>query len=96
MAEEKKTAAPAAAPAKAVEAVKKDDVKLGFSKRLSKWFREMKSELKKVVWPTKKEVGNNTLVSLFMVVVSAICLWGFDQLAQMAVKALFTLAGVSN
>jgi preprotein translocase subunit SecE len=92
MAEEKK-AAQAAAPAKAVEAVKRDDAKPGFFKRVGKWFREMKSELKKVVWPTGKEIGNNTLVSLFMVVVSALFLWGFDQLAQMAVKALLLLAG---
>ena len=26
------------------------------------WFREMKSELKKVVWPSKKQVINNTLI----------------------------------
>jgi preprotein translocase subunit SecE len=92
MAEEKK-AAQAAVPAKAVEAVKKDDAKPGFFKRVGKWFREMRSELKKVVWPTGKDLTNNTLVTLFMTVVSAILLWGFDQLAQMAVKALLLLAG---
>ncbi|HNX99827.1 MAG TPA: preprotein translocase subunit SecE [Oscillospiraceae bacterium] len=89
MAEEKKTTV----PAKAVEAVKKDDAKPGFFKRVGKWFREMRSELKKVVWPTTHDVTNNTLVSLFMVVVSALFLWGFDELAQMAVKALLMLAG---
>ena len=73
MAEEKKTTV----PAKAVEAVKKDDAKPGFFKRVGKWFREMRSELKKVVWPTTHDVTNNTLVSLFMVVVSALFLWGF-------------------
>jgi preprotein translocase subunit SecE len=87
MAEEKK-AVQANAPAKAVEAVKKDDVKPGFFKRVGKWFREMKSELKKVVWPTKKEVGNNTLVTLFMIVISALFLWGFDALAQGGVQLL--------
>jgi preprotein translocase subunit SecE len=89
MAEEKKTAV----PAKAVEAVKKDDAKPGFFKRVGKWFRDMRSELKKVVWPTGKDLTNNTLVTLFMTVVSAILLWGFDELAQMAVKALIALAG---
>ena len=44
MAEEKKTNS---APAKPVTAVKKDDTKPGFFKRVGKWFREMKSELKK-------------------------------------------------
>ena len=87
--EEKKPVAPQTKGA----AVKRTDKKLGFFKRVAKWFREMKSELKKVVWPTGKEIGNNTLVSLFMVVVSALFLWGFDQLAQMALKALLLLAG---
>lgn len=89
MAEEKKSAA----PAKAVEAVKKDDVKLGFFKRVGKWFRDMRSELKKVVWPTTKDVTNNTLVTIAMTLVSALFIWGFDELAQMAVKALIALAG---
>ncbi len=37
------------------EAVKKVDKKLPFFKRIGKWFRDMKSELKKVVWPTPKQ-----------------------------------------
>ena len=79
MAEEKKTNA---APAKAVTAVKKDDTKPGFFKRAAKWFREMKSELKKVVWPTRKDLFNNTLVSVVVMLASAIVLWGFDWLAS--------------
>ena len=90
MAEEKKTNA---APAKAVTAVKKDDTKPGFFKRAAKWFREMKSELKKVVWPTSKQVGKNTLVALVMMALSAIVLGGFDWLAGAAVNALITLVG---
>ena len=90
MAEEKKAAV---APAKAVTAVKKDDVKPGFFKRVGKWFRDMKSELKKVIWPTPKSLTNNVLISLGMMVASAVVIWGFDELAQMLVKALFTLVG---
>ena len=90
MAEEKKVNS---APAKAVTAVKKDDTRPGFFKRIGKWFREMKSELKKVIWPTRKTLTNNTLVALGMMVISAVLVWGFDELAQMLVRALFTLAG---
>lgn len=90
MAEEKKVSA---APSKAVTAVKKDDVKPGFFKRIGKWFREMRSELKKVIWPTPKTLTKNTLISLGMMLASAIVIWGFDELAQMLVKALFTLVG---
>ena len=90
MAEEKKMNA---APAKAVTAVKKDDTKPGFFKRVAKWFREMKSELKKVVWPTGKQLFNNTLVSVVVMIVSAIVLWGFDMLASGLVHALINIAG---
>ncbi|MBO5556594.1 MAG: preprotein translocase subunit SecE [Oscillospiraceae bacterium] len=90
MAEEKKTNA---APAKAVTAVKKEETKPGFFKRVAKWFREMKSELKKVIWPTPKTLLNNTLISVGMMLASAVVLWGFDELAQMLVRALFTLVG---
>ena len=90
MAEEKKTTA---APAKAVTAVKKDDTKPGFFKRVAKWFREMKSELKKVIWPTGKQLFNNTLVSVVVMVASAVVLWGFDMLASGLVQALIKLAG---
>ena len=90
MAEEKKTNA---APAKAAVAVKKDETKPNVFQRVSKWFREMKSELKKVVWPTGQQLFNNTLVSVVVMVASAIVLWGFDKLASGLVHALINIAG---
>ena len=90
MAEEKKVST---APAKAVTAVKKDDTKPGFFQRVRKWFREMKSELKKVIWPTPTVLAKNTGISVAVMLVSAVVLWGFDELAQMLVRALFTLVG---
>ena len=44
----------------------------------SKWFREMRSELKKVVWPTKSQMINNTLIVLACVLVVGIFIWVFD------------------
>ena len=90
MAEEKKTNA---APVKAVTAVKKDDTKPGFFKRVGKWFREMRSELKKVVWPTRKQLINNTIVSVVVMLVSALGVWGFDQIARLLVQGLLGLKG---
>ena len=84
MAEEKK-----AAPAKA--AVKKTTEKLKFFQRVKKWFRDMKSELKKVVWPTPKQTAKNTFVALVVIVVCAIVLWGFDSVADATVKALINI-----
>ena len=90
MAEEKKSNA---APSKAVTAVKKEDVKLSFFQKAGKWFREMKSELKKVIWPTPKALRNNTLIAIGMMMVSAVVIWVFDLIATGAVNGLFSLVG---
>ena len=75
-------------------AVKKEDVKkLGFFKRVKKWFREMRSELKKVIWPTPKQTAKNTGVALVVMAISAVVIWGFDEIAQMIVKAVISIAG---
>ena len=60
---------------------------------LARWFREMKSELKKVVWPTKSQVLNNCIIVFVVVIVSAVVIWGFDQLAMYCVDALTSLGG---
>lgn len=74
-------------------AVKKVDTKLPFFKRVGKWFRDMKSELKKVVWPTPKQLANNTGVSLVVMAGSAVILWAFDTLADQGVQLLLKLGG---
>ena len=74
-------------------AVKKEDVKkLSFFKKVAKWWREMKSELKKVIWPTPKQTLNNTIAALVVMAISAIVIWGFDKIAQMIVKAVVSIA----
>ena len=61
--------------------------------RFAKWFREMRSELKKVVWPTPKQIVNNTLVSLSVMAASAIAVWALDFAAGQIFQAIRTLAG---
>ena len=73
--------------------VKAADKKPGFSARLSKWVRELKSELKKVQWPSKKQTVNNTLVVIACVLIVGVCIWVFDALALAVVNALLHLAG---
>ena len=92
MAEEKKNNVPAKAEHTAVKKVENPQ-KLGLFKRIKKWFREMKSELKKVVWPTAKQITNNSLVVLVVIFVSAVVLWGFDKLATGFVQVLSALFG---
>ncbi len=60
-------------------------------KRISKWFREMRAELKKVVWPTKKQVLQNTIVVLISVLVVGVCIWIFDAISNLVVQWLIGL-----
>ena len=60
------------------------------SNRIAKWFREMRSELKKVVWPTPKQIVNNTLVSLTVMACSAIAIWALDLAAGQIFEAIRT------
>ena len=53
-----------------------------------KWFREMKSELKKVVWPDGKTTMKNTATVLLGSLGVGVCIWLFDAVAVLAVKTL--------
>ena len=37
--------------------------------KIVKFFKEVKSEMKKVVWPSKKQIVNNTLIVIAAVVI---------------------------
>lgn len=52
------------------------------------WFREMKSELKKVIWPDKKTVMKNTGTVLLCSLLIGACIWVFDFVAVSAVQML--------
>ena len=56
------------------------------------WFREMKSELKKVVWPNKKSVLKNTGTVLLCSLVIGACIWIFDFAAISVVEMILKLA----
>ncbi len=57
------------------------------------WFREMKSELKKVVWPNKQTVMKNTGTVLLCSLVIGACIWIFDFVAVSAVDMILSVFG---
>lgn len=85
MAENKKTAKAETKPAKKAQAKKPN--------KAAKYFRDLKSEFKKVVWPSKKSVVNNTGVVLAAMVISGLAVWGLDSAFAYLLKGLFSLAG---
>ena len=70
------------------ETNKKPNFFVRTGKRLAKWFRAMKSELKKVVWPSGKQLLNNTLVVLVSVLIVGIIVCLFDLLAGFGIDLL--------
>jgi preprotein translocase subunit SecE len=57
-------------------AEQKEKVKLG--ERLSKFFKEIRMEMKKVIWPTKQQLINNTLVVFAACLAVGIVVWVAD------------------
>ena len=58
---------------------------------ICRYFRELRSELNKVVWPTPQQVLKNTLIVLACVVVVGVFIWLFDVVGDMIIKALISL-----
>ena len=61
------------------------------SKDRGKWFREMRSELKKVVWPDGKTTAKNTGTVLLCSLIVGAAIWIFDAVAVLAVDTLIGL-----
>ena len=64
--------------------------KPGLFARIGKWFRELKSECRKIVWPTREQTVNNTLVVLASVVIIGIFIWVLDIVFGLGIKTLLT------
>lgn len=58
------------------ETAKKD----GFFARILKYFRATKSEFKKVVWPTRSQLINNTCIVIMALAVVGLIIFGLDSL----------------
>ncbi len=91
MAENEKVGQDAQSASSKTDKVKKDkksEKKPGIFSRIRRWLHELRVELKKVVWPTKKQTINNTLVVIACVVFVGIFIWIFDVVANALIQAL--------
>ena len=57
--------------------------------KLRKWFKDLKIEFKKVVWPTKKTVVNNTSVVVGVIVASAALVGVIDQFFYFVLRLIY-------
>ena len=58
------------------EKVKKENI----FRRIGKFFKSTKSEFKKVTWPTKKQLLNNTMIVIVALVLIGLVIAGLDVL----------------
>ena len=54
-------------------------------------FKDTKAELKKVVWPTKKQIINNTLWVLVLVIMVSAVVLGIDLVLEVADTKIWDL-----
>ena len=73
------------------ERIEKKNGKPGIFSRIKKSFSDMKGEMKKVVWPSKKQIVNNTGVVLAAVAVSGVFIWALDAVLSLAIRMFFSL-----
>lgn len=52
--------------------------KKGFLRRIIQYFKEVRSELKKVTWPNRKELTQYTTVVFVSVFIVAVVIWIVD------------------
>ena len=57
------------------------------------FFKGVKSELKKVVWPTKSQLINITIMVVLLVVALSVIVLGFDMILEFADAKLWNMIG---
>ena len=71
-------------PAKASMAAKTE--KKPKTYKIKKYIKDLRAEFKKVIWPTKKQVTNNTGVVLITMAVAGVFIWGLDTIFSQLLK----------
>lgn len=61
-----------------IEVAESKGAKLTIPKRIVRFFRDYKSEVKKIVWPGYKEVIKNTVIVLIMCLIIGLLIWAVD------------------
>lgn len=61
-----------------VEVMESNGARLTIAKRIKRFFKDYKSEIKKIVWPSRKTVTKNVLVVLAMCVFVGAFIWVLD------------------
>lgn len=58
--------------------VKAKEKKPGVFSKIKRYFKDLRGEFKKIVWPSKKQIINNTIVVIACMAVTAVIIWLLD------------------
>ncbi len=59
-----------------------------FFARIGKFFKDEKTEMKKVIWPSRKQLINNTAIVLIFVLIIGLIIWLLDLLFGFGAQSL--------
>jgi preprotein translocase subunit SecE len=85
-----------------VEQVKSAPVRTGDGGGITGWWNnsrtfltEVRNEMRRVTWPSRREVYATTLVVLLTALFFGLYLWGLDLALDRMIRSLFRLSGVA-
>jgi preprotein translocase subunit SecE len=61
-------------------------------RKIQRFFREVWSELSKVLWPSRQEVVNNTVIVMGVLVLFGAGVWALDMIFRSVARALGLLS----
>ena len=66
-----------------------NEKKVSIFARIVRGYKNMRGEMKRVVWPSRKQVLNNTGIVLGFMAIAAVVVGGFDTLLSLLARAAF-------
>lgn len=59
--------------------------------RTKKWVRELKGEVKKIVWPSREQTTNNTMIVLVCCLMVGAFIWIVDAIFSLGIQSFISL-----
>ena len=66
--------------------------KTGFFSKAAQRIRDIRAEVKRVVWPTKEQVTNNTVVVIVVSLIAAAIVFGLDTIFGTILRLILGMA----
>lgn len=75
----------------AEKATKKPNVFVRMGRGIARFFRDTRGEMKKIIWPSRKQVRNNFIVVAVFVILAALLIFALDTLFLYLIRFVMNL-----